>query len=159
TLVRLMTQYQSQNQADLAVQIARQVLRRGASVNTAPYRGGDDNEGARNQAIGVLARSGQLKEMIERAEAQLQGSPKSVQLHQALISYYQAAGDKARLKAATLKLAELRPEDGQLRYQLAQQLQQMGERDAALDQYKIAIKLDPSLFSNRYYEIQNLFTQ
>ena len=36
TLVRLMTQYQSQNQTDLAVQIARQILRKGPSSNFEP---------------------------------------------------------------------------------------------------------------------------
>ncbi len=104
TLLRLMTQYQSQNQTDLAVQIARQILRKGPSTNFNP-RGYDENDGARNQAIGVLARSGQLKEMIERAEAQLKTSPKSIQIHQALVGYYQAAGDKEKLKATP-------PEDG-----------------------------------------------
>ncbi len=56
-------------------------------------------------------------------------------------------------------MAELKPDDGKLRFQVAQQLQQAGERDAALAQYKVAIKLDPSTFSYRYWEIQNLFAQ
>src|SRR5262249_30190112 len=153
TLVQLMVQYQNQNQADLAAQIARQILRRGSSTGGAgPVRGMDDVDTARSQAIGVLARSGQLKEMIERAEAQLKTAPKSVQIYQTLVDYYQASGDKDKLKAAVLQMAELRPEDGKLRYQAAQQLQQQGERDAAIAQYKSAIKLDPSLFGSRYYE-------
>ena len=41
TLLRLMSQYQSQNQTDLAVQIARQILRKGPSINP-NYRGGMD---------------------------------------------------------------------------------------------------------------------
>ena len=160
TLVRLMTQYQSQNQTEQAVQIARQILRKGPSFSPNPRRrGGDENDNARSQAIGVLARSGNLKEMTERAEAQLKVSPNSIQLHQALVSYYQAMGDKAKLKAALLKMVELKPGDGKLRYQLAEQLQQAGERDAAVDQYKAALKLDPSQFSENYWEIQNLFTE
>jgi tetratricopeptide (TPR) repeat protein len=161
TLLRLMTQYQSQNQGDLAVQIARQILRKGPNTNfNNIYRGYyDEGDDARDQAIGVLARSGQLKEMIERAEAQLKASPKSIQIHQALLGYYQAAGEKEKLKAALLKMAELKPDDGKLRFQVAQQLQQAGERDAALAQYKIAIKLEPVVFSNRYWDIQNLFAQ
>src|SRR5205085_8186217 len=152
TLVRLMTQYQSQNQTDLAVQIARQVLRRGPAGATAgPVR--VDGDAARSQAIGVLARSGQLKEMIERAEAQLKASPKSVQLHQALVGYYQAAGDKAKLKATLLTIVGLKPDDAKLRFQAAQQLQQAGEKDAAMEQYKAAIKLEPALFANQYWEI------
>lgn len=155
TLVRLMNQYQGQNQIDLAVQIARQILRKGPS-NFNP-RGGDETDGARSQAISVLARSGQLKDMIERAEAQLKASPKSIQIHQTLAGYYQAANDKKKLKEIVLKTAELKPQDGKLRWQAAQQLQQAGDRDAAIAQYKIGIKLEPSLFSNRYWEVQQLF--
>src|SRR5262249_31648229 len=105
------------------------------------------------------ARSGNLKEMTERAEAQLKVSPNSIQLHQALVSYYQAMGDKAKLKAALLKIAELKPGDGKLRYTAAQQLQQAGERDAALEEYKAPLKLEPSVFSNNYWQIQQLFAQ
>ncbi|HTK75342.1 MAG TPA: tetratricopeptide repeat protein, partial [Gemmataceae bacterium] len=161
TLVQLMTQYQSQNQADLAAQIARQILRRGPSTpgGSGPIRSIDDVDNARSQAIGVLARSGQLKEMIERAESQLKSAPKSVQVYQTLVDYYQASGEKEKLKAAVLQMAELRPDDGKLRYQAAQQLQQQGERDAAIAQYKAAIKLEPSLFGNRYYDVQMLFQQ
>src|SRR5262249_38818500 len=108
---------------------------------------------------GVLARSGQLKEMIERAEAQLKTSPKSIQIHQSLVGYYQAAGDKEKLKATLQKMAQLKPDDGKLRFTIAQQLQQAGERDAAITEYKAAIKLDPASFGNRYWEIQQLFAQ
>lgn len=155
TLVRLMNQYQGQNQIDLAVQLARQILRKGPSTYNPR---GDENDTSRNQAISVLARSGQLKEMIERAEAQLKASPKSIQIHQTLASYYQAASDKKKLKEVLLKTVELKPQDGKLRWQAAQQLQQAGERDAAIAQYKVGIKLEPSLFGNRYWEVQNLFT-
>src|SRR5205823_7438394 len=57
TLVRLMNQYQSQNQTDLAVQIARQILRKAPSGN-AGGRGYDEGDYGRGQAVGVLARSG-----------------------------------------------------------------------------------------------------
>jgi tetratricopeptide (TPR) repeat protein len=159
TLLRLMNQYQSQNQTDLAVQIARQILRKGPAMNVNPRGGYDENDGARNQAIGVLARSGQLKEMIERAEAQLKTSPKSIPMHQALVGYYQAAGEKEKLKGILKAMADLKPEDGKLRFQVAQQLMQSNEREAALEEYKKALKLDPSSFGNRYWEIQNLFAQ
>ena len=51
---------------------------------------------------------------------------------EALPDYYRAAGDKKKLKDALLKMVELKPGDGKLRYQAAQQLEQMGERDAAI---------------------------
>ena len=158
TLVRLMTQYQSQNQTELAIQIARQILRKGPSMPN-PYNGTGEVDNARYQAISVLARSGQLKEIIARAEAQLKASPKSLQIYQTLVGYYQAAGDKKKLRDAVLKMADLKPDDGKLRYQAAQQLTQMGEREAAMDQYKLAIKLEPNLFGNQYWEIQQLFMQ
>ena len=159
TLQRLMSQYQSQNQTDMAVAIARQILRKAPSATPNLNRGYDAGDTARNQAIGVLARSGQLKELIERAEAQLKASPKSIQIHQSLIGYYQAAGEKEKVKATLIKMAELKPDDGKLRFTIAQQLQNAGERDAALAEYTKAIKLDPSQFSNRYWEIQNLYAQ
>src|SRR6185312_14725210 len=111
------------------------------------------------QAIRVLARSGQLKEMTERAEAQLKASPKSLQIHQTLVGFYQASNDKEKLKAALQKMAELKPDDGKLRFQVAQQLMQFGDRDAAIAHYKAAIKLDPSSFGNRYWEIEQTFSQ
>jgi tetratricopeptide (TPR) repeat protein len=159
TLLRLMSQYQSQNQTDQAVQIARQILRKGPSYNANSRRGGDENDSARRQAIGVLARSGNLKEMTERAEAQLKVSPNSIQIHQALVGFYQAAGEKAKLKATLLKMVELKPTDGKLRYTVAEELQQAGEREAALDQYKIALKLDPAVFAQNYWQIQNWFAE
>ena len=106
-------QYQSQNQTDLAVQIARQILRKGPSANYNPRRGEDETDHARNQAVGVLARSGKLKELIERAEAQLKASPKSVPMHQALVGYYQAAGDKDKLKATLRAMADLQNRERQ----------------------------------------------
>jgi tetratricopeptide (TPR) repeat protein len=159
TLLKLMTQYQSQNQSDLAVQIARQILRKGPTLPNPYARGTDETENARSQAIGVLARSGQLKELIERAEAQLKASPRSVPIYQSLAAYYQAAGDKPKLKAALLKQSEIKPDDGKLRFQVAKELQQAGENDAAMQEYKAGLKIEPSLFANSSWEIYNLFVQ
>src|SRR5262249_30183447 len=50
-------------------------------------------------------------------------------------------------------------DDAKLRFQAGSQLQQMGERDAALEAYKRSVKMDPAMFSQRYYDIQNLFMQ
>src|SRR5439155_13034060 len=115
-------------------------------------------DAGRSQAVGVLARSGQLKELIERAEAQLKASPKSVQIHQSLLDYYRASGDKEKQKAIALKMVELKPDDGKLRYSVAQQLQSLGDTANAIIQYKEAIKREPSLFQNAYWEIENLFS-
>src|SRR5262249_36915119 len=156
----LMNQYQSQNQPDMAVQIARQLLRKGPNVqNMGPYRNYSEDDNARPQAIQVLARSRKLTEMIERAEAQLKSSPKAIAVHQTLIDYYRAAGDKEKLKAAVVKMAEIKPDDGKVRFTVAQTLNEMGEFDAAIEQYRIGMKKEPALFANYYWEIQNAFAR
>jgi tetratricopeptide (TPR) repeat protein len=158
-LVRLMNQYQSQNQPDLAIQIARQLLRKGPSMNFTPYRySGDENEG-RDSAIQVLARSGKLNEMIERAEAQVKASPKALPAYQTLVDYYKAAGDKEKLKATALKMIEVKPDDAKMRFQVAQQFQNLGDHKAAAEQYLAAIKKEPSLFSYNYWYIMQTFQQ
>ena len=161
-LAQLMNQYQSQNQTENAVQIARQILHKATAAQRIGPLGNvlrDESEVSRTQAITVLARSGQLKETIERTEAQLKASPKSSQIYQSLVGYYQASGDKQKLKLALLKMAELKPTDGKVRYQAAQQLQQMGERDDAIEQYKLALKLEPTLLRTNFAQLQNLFAQ
>ncbi|QEL19722.1 DUF1583 domain-containing protein [Limnoglobus roseus] len=159
TLLRLMNAYQTQGQTDQAVQIAKQILRKAPATAASRYRNYDEGDGSRNQAIGILARSGQLKELIERAEAQLKTSPKSTQIHQTLLGYYQASGDKDKQKATLLKLSELKPDDAPLMMQVAQQMQANGDKDEAMKFFKMAIKKDPALFQNNYYEIQRLFSE
>lgn len=159
-LARLMNQYQSQGQNDQAVQIARQILRKPAAVSTSGGRyGGDEGDGYRSQAMGILARSGQLKELIDRAEAQLKTAPKSIQVHQTLLGYYQASGDKDKQKASLLKLVELKPDDANLKFTAGQKLSQWGDRDEALKLYSAALKKDPSMFQNWYYEIERAFSE
>src|SRR5207244_2417624 len=132
-LVSLMSQYQSQGQADLAVQIARQLLRKAPQLTFTPYSN-EDTQG-RQEAIQVLVRTGKLKDMIERAEAQLKSSPKSLQILQTLVDYYRASGDKEKLKAAYAKMVQIKPEDGKLCFQIGQQLSQMGDRAGAVEHY------------------------
>jgi tetratricopeptide (TPR) repeat protein len=158
-LVSLMNQYQTQNQADVAVQIARQLLRKGPSMDFRPYRYSGEESDGRGEAIQVLARSGKLNDLIERAEAQLKSSPKSLQLHQALLDYYKAANDKDKIKATMAKMAEIKPDDGKLRFQLAQQFVEMNEHAAACDQYVAALRKEPSLFSYNYWQIIQTFQQ
>ncbi|HEY1377965.1 MAG TPA: DUF1583 domain-containing protein, partial [Gemmataceae bacterium] len=158
-MVSLMHQYQGQNQPDAAVQIARQLLRKGPSLNFTPYRYSNDESDGRAEAIQVLARSGQLAELIERAEAQLKASPRSLPLHQALIDYYKAAGDKDKLKAVALRMAALKPDDAKLHYQLAQQFSETGDFADAADQYAAALRKEPGLFAYQYWEILQTFGQ
>ncbi|HEV3167805.1 MAG TPA: tetratricopeptide repeat protein, partial [Isosphaeraceae bacterium] len=156
-LVGLMLQYQRQNNMDVAVQIAHQILRRIVVKQFSPYS--NDNDAAERQAIQVLARSGRLKETIARLEAQVEHSPTAVQLQQVLADYYKAAGEKDKVAAVYDRIAKLKPDDGKLRYQIAMNLLHSGEAAASIDHFKVAIKKDPSLLGYQYWEIQNAFQQ
>lgn len=56
-------------------------------------------------------------------------------------------------------MAELRPDDAALRYQVANQLVQEGQAAAAIEHFKAAFKKEPSLFSRSYWQIENAFQQ
>lgn len=158
-LVALMLQYQGQNKPDVAAQVAHQILRR-APLRQNSLNGGRTSEDvARSQAIAVLARMGKLNEMIARAEAQLKNSPHSVQMHQMLAEYYQAAGDRKKSVEIYQQMVAARPDDARLRYQTAQQLSQAGEPAAAVEHYLAAIKKEPRLFRNEYWRIEQTFRQ
>jgi tetratricopeptide (TPR) repeat protein len=160
TLVNLMHQYQRQNKTDVAIQVALQVLRRTPTASANPF-GNPNNEdnGARQQAILMLSRSGRLKELIARAEAQLKASPGSVGVLQILADYYRAAGESDKAKAAHERIAATRPDDAKFQYQAAQQLLADGDVAAALAHYRAALRLEPSSFGPRYWELQNAFQQ
>ena len=156
SLVGLMAQYQRQGKTDIAVQIAHQVLRRTqdpAAIGSALA----EAQAYRRQAIQVLARSGKLGEIIERLEAQLRQSPQSLQLHQSLAVYYQAAGERDKLRANTEAMVKLRPDDARLRITLATQIAQAGDTAAALEHYRAILKKDPALFAAYATEIEAAF--
>ena len=161
-LMNLMQQYQSQGKNDVAVQIAHQLLRRSNS-NGAQYamsgrvvRSGRD-DGARSQALQVMKRSGKLPEMIKKVEDQLAHSPKSQKLLETLIEYYTAEGNQKKLQELTTRYSETKGDDPQFRFQLAMQLVQSGKHKESLEHFKVALKKDPRLLRNSYWEIQNAF--
>src|SRR5258708_15320463 len=147
-----MAQYQVAQKPDLAVQVAHQILRRAAPALPGPSRVYREDDAARPQALQVLARSGKLKELIERSEAQLKSSPGSTHLYQTLVEYYKAAGDVAKSLDALKKMAALRPDDARLQYQIGQQMAQSGKPAEAIEFYKTALKKKPALFSNSSWE-------
>jgi tetratricopeptide (TPR) repeat protein len=158
-LVSLMAQYQVEQKPDLAVQVAHQILRRGGPALPGPNRVYREDDAARPQALQVLARSGKLKELIDRAEAQLKTSPGSTHLYQTLVEYYKAAGDLAKSLDALKKMAALRPDDARLQYQIGQQMAQSGKPAEAIEFYKTALKKEPALFGNSYWEVQQAYQQ
>jgi tetratricopeptide (TPR) repeat protein len=159
-LVSLMIQYQSQNQPDLAVQVAHQILKRAPSVTSLNNPGvSSQDDVARTQALQVLSRSGKLKEMIARVEAQTQASPHSVALLQNLADYYRAANDQVKLRRTYEAIAKLRPDDAPTRLQIALQLIQQGDAIAAVEHLRAVLKKEPTLFGRQYYQFDNAFRQ
>ncbi len=157
-LVGLMLQYQQAGKTDTAFQVANQILRSGAVKQFSPYNNNQDDS-ARREAIQVLARSGKLKELIDRAEAQLKAAPNSAQALQSLAEFYKADGQAEKVKDAYARLAKLRPDDARLRYQIAQDQLQAGDHAGAVENFAAAIKKEPGLYVYRYWEIQNAFQQ
>ena len=100
----------------------------------------EDSDTNRVQAIAVMASSGRLSQLIARAKEEVQKTPGSVQIHQTLADYYTAARQPDKARAALSMLAELRPEDVNLRLQVANQLAHDGQTDLALKHYKTAFK-------------------
>src|SRR5262249_8019044 len=116
-LVALMQQYLRQGKADAAVQVAHQVLRKLAPQRVNPYARFDVD--AHREAIQTLARSGKLKDLIARLEAQVAASPQSVPMWQTLADYYRADGRGEEARKAYDRVAALRPDDAKLRFQMA----------------------------------------
>ena len=160
-LVGLMLQYQRQDKMEVAVQVALQILRGTTAVrNNNPYYYSSENpDAARASAIQVLSRSGRIKAMIARVEDQLKRTPKAIQLHQALSDYYKADGQREKARAELSKIVELRPDDANLRFQVANQLVQDGQAAEAIPHFKAALKKNPGLLGNSFYEVQNAFRQ
>jgi tetratricopeptide (TPR) repeat protein len=160
-LVGLMLQYQRQDKIDAAVQAALQILQGTTAMHTSNPNVYNPNntDAARNSAIQVLARSGKIQGIIDRAEEQLKRTPNAVQLHQALADYYRAAGRRDRARAELIKVAELRPDDANLRLQVGNQLLQEGQAEAALPHFKAAFQKDPSVTMRSYYQIERAFQQ
>jgi tetratricopeptide (TPR) repeat protein len=160
-LVSLMQEYQAQNQLDRAAQVAFQVLRlvpRVAPTTRSRLRSRTEQDSdPRAVALQLLRQTGKLAELTQRVEAQLNSSPKSSQLLQTLADYYQAAGERAKAAAVYQRLVELKPRDAQLRFQIAGLLLELGDPKAAVEQYTLAVRRDPSLLGQNAFELQNAF--
>ena len=108
----------------------------------------------------MLARSGRLAQLIDRANEQLKKTPNAVQVHQALADYYTAARQPAKARAELARIVELRPEDVDLRLRVAGQLVQDGQAAAAIEQYRSILKKDPSLLARiSWVQLQTAFRQ
>lgn len=156
TLVSLMQQYSSQGKAEIASQIANQILRRIPLTSLRPGINNSDST-ARRSAIQTLKRSGGLDKLITRVQEQLKRSPKSLQLHKLLAEYYKASGDTDKAMEVLAKISKVAPNDAKSLLALAQQLERSGKHKEATDSYLAAFAKDASLFSNNYYQIIRTF--
>jgi tetratricopeptide (TPR) repeat protein len=156
-LVGLMTQYQRQGKLEAAAQIAMQILRASRSSITAITRSVIDPEQARAAAMRVLATSGQLPKLIERTREQLKTTPGSVALHQMLADYYTAArqGDQAALEIS--RILELKPDDSELRLNLAVRLASSGDFARAISHYKAVFDKSPALAAESFFQMLLVF--
>ena len=160
-LVGMMLQYQRQGKLDTAVQVAMQILRSTTAMrqtNPNVYYA-EDPDASRTAAIGVLARSGRLPQLIDRTLEQLKKTPNSIQIHQTLADYYKAANQREKARAELAKIVELRPDDTNLRYQIATQLTQEGQPAAAIEHYKVILAKDPSVLGRYISQVQRAFQQ
>ena len=152
-LVGLMLQYQRQQKRDEAVQIAMQILRstsmsRQSNANVSVSQlNAEGPDPARSAALTVLARSGQLPRLIERANLELKKIPNSILVHQALADYYTAARDQDKARSELETISRLRPDDASLRLRVAEQMMRDGQATEALVHFKAAFKKDPSLLT------------
>ena len=151
-LVGLMLQYQRQEKPDEAVQIAMQILRststsRQSNANVSSLLDAEGPDPARSAALTVLARSGQLPRLIERANLELKKIPNSILVHQALADYYTAARDQEKARSELETISRLRPDDASLRLRVGEQMMRDGQATEAIVHFKAAFKKDPSLLT------------
>ena len=154
-LVDLMGQFQRQGKLEQAAQIATQLLRAlpRSSLLQAPTRAALDQESARPAAMRILAASGRLPQLIARAKEQLAKTPNLVALHETLADYYTAARQSELAAAEMGRIAELRPDDAELRIRLALQLAGSGDHARALDHYKAAFEKNPGISANWFVDV------
>src|SRR5256886_1015164 len=160
-LAALMGQYQSQGRMDVAVQVAHQILRRSRTQQASQQLAGVYSQDSqyRTSALQCLTQAGKLKELISAVESQLERSPNSTQLVETLAEYYQAAGDSQKLLDLQAKIVAQHPEDAETRYRYARELENRGKHTEACDQYLVALKKQPRLMGNQYWEVTQAFQQ
>ncbi len=152
-LVGLMTQYQRQGKLDQAAQIAMQILRASRGSITALTRSVIDPEQARTNAMRVLAASGQLPKIIERTREQLKTTPGSVAIHQMLADYYTAARQSDQAALEIDRILELKPDDSELRVNLAVRLASGGDFARANSHYKAVFDKSPALAAESFSQM------
>jgi tetratricopeptide (TPR) repeat protein len=157
TLAALMSRYDDEDNTDVANQIAHQILRQ--SANMASSRTTTSVRRAREAAVAVLSKSGQLQELIQRVQDQLARSPQSVRLHQTLSQYYKAAGRTADAARIDELLKAMAPQNIDTLVKLAQQLERSRKYVEASEKYLEVLHRDVQRFTQNYYQYLRTFQQ
>ena len=125
-----MLQYQRQGKLDVAVQVAMQILRSTTATRQNPRqyllrgkpRRQPDRRHRRARPLGPLAPAHRTG-----FRAAQENTRTSIGLHQTLADYYKASGQRDKARDELAKIVALRPDDTNLRLQVAQQLVQEGQ--------------------------------
>jgi hypothetical protein len=153
TLNQLMTRYVEAGDLKSAAEIARQLIRR-----TTP-RGTSNNYTSENvqheQAVRVLAQSGEINDLIKQYEGLVERSPKSTKLIDQLCAFYDAAGRRADADKLRIKSAENSPDDPRALYAAGQQLARLHKHQEAAEKYIEAVMKSPDLLNNYYHEMRD----
>ncbi|HUG71001.1 MAG TPA: tetratricopeptide repeat protein, partial [Pirellulaceae bacterium] len=165
-MASLMALYQSQGQTELAQQLAHTILRRstpplsgmsGAGRNPFRYASNNSEAQMRTQSLRLLQQTGALKDLITRAESQIEKSPNSPRLYEQLIEYYEAMNEREKVGVLLARAVASRPDAVVLRYQLAKHLEATGKPAEACDQYLEILKEKPQWISEELYQVRRVF--
>ena len=137
-LRQLMQQLGDRGNKKEAARLARQVLKNLSKATS-------NQDYYRRDALRVLEESGDLDDLIAKAEAQHAGNPKSLRVLVDLWHYYTAKKDHDKAGEAMEKALALRPSDLQLRLQYAKSLHGSKQGGEALAQYEVILDKDPGL--------------
>lgn len=162
----LMAMYQGQGKADLAQQLAHNILRRtktqfsgmsSAGRNPFRYNSRSGDSQMRTQALRLLQQTGALKDLTARLESQLEKSPNSPRLYEQLIEYYEATNEREKVAALLVTAVETRPDAVVLRYRLAKHFESTGKLPEACDEYLEILKQKPQWIAEDLYSIRRTF--
>ncbi|SDL18989.1 Tetratricopeptide repeat-containing protein [Salinimicrobium catena] len=103
---------------------------------------------AKNIAL-IYIEKGEDEKAIAAIENAKEENPGDVSLMQAEADMYYRMDNMAKYREIMEKIVEQNPDDAVLYYNLGVSAAQMGENDRAMDYYKRAIELDPSMHNAR----------
>lgn len=103
---------------------------------------------AKNIAL-IYIEKGEDDKAVAAMEDAKKENPNDVNLMQAEADMYYRMDDMAKYREIMEKIVEQNPDDAVLYYNLGVSAAQMGENDRAIDYYKKAIELDPSMHNAR----------